>query len=234
MLEISVSENLPFGYELIFSSRRCSVQLTVVQGRVKVRAPTGTPASFLQQLLYQKQDWVLKHLQSSSVNAVPGWLSRTHILVAGQQLDFSWILASKGQMMISGQSVQVQIPHRVSIQRREYYIQQQIQCYFSTLAEAFFQQQVQEQGALMSVAPTKLRIGNWQRKWGYCDSRGGVGFNWRLMQAPEWVARYVVVHELAHLLHMNHSKAFWLVVSRYYPDYPSAQAWLKQHQQQLM
>ncbi len=229
-----MSESLPFSYELIFSPRRRSVQLAVVQGRVKVRAPTGTSADFLQQLLQRKQAWVLKHLQNSTPAAVPDWLSRTQILVAGQHLDFSWALGSKGKVLVTGQNVQVQIPQRVSIQRRQPYIQQQVQYYFTALAKVFFQQQVQLQASLMSVAPTDLRIGNWQRKWGYCDSRGVVGFNWRLMQAPEWVARYVVVHELAHLQHMNHSTAFWQVVSRFYPDYPRAQAWLKQHQQQLM
>lgn len=229
-----MSESLPFNYELIFSPRRRSVQLAVVQGQVKVRAPIGTCTDFLQQLLQRKQDWVLKHLQNSAAMAVPDWLSRTKILVSGQQLDFSWTLASKSKVLVTAQSVQVQIPQRVSIPRRESYIQQQVQSHFSALAEAFFQQQVQWQASLMSVAPTDLRIGNWQRKWGYCDSRGVVGFNWRLMQAPEWVARYVVVHELAHLQHMNHSSAFWQLVRRFYPDYALAQAWLKQHQQQLM
>ncbi|WP_189433016.1 M48 family metallopeptidase [Alishewanella longhuensis] len=228
-----MSETLPFNYELIFSARRRSVQLAIVQGQLKIRAPTGTSAEFLQQLLIQKQDWVLKHLQTSKVTIKPSWVNRTQILISGELLAFSWILATKGQVIVNEQGVQVQVPMRVDIARRDRYIEQQIQHYLTNLAEVFFQKQVQQQAALMAVTPTAVRIGSWRRRWGCCDSRGVVGFNWRLLQAPDWVARYVVIHELSHLRYMNHSAAFWQFVKTYYPEYLAAQRWLKTHQSQL-
>ena len=54
------------------------------------------------------------------------------------------------------------------------------------------------------------------------------------MQVPLWVRRYVVIHELAHLQHMNHSAAFWQLVQQHYPQYREAKAWLKQHQAELL
>lgn len=233
-MAIVVSETLPFNYELIFSPRRRSVQLAVVQGQLKVRAPTGTPTLFVHQLLLQKQAWVLKHLQATRTTLTPGWIDRTQILMGGELFNFSWQLAAKGEVILDERSLQVQVPVRVAVARRERYIAQLLQRYLTDKAKVFFQAQVQQQALLMAVAPTAVRIGNWQRRWGCCDSRGEVGFNWRLLQAPEWVARYVVVHELAHLRYMNHSAAFWQFVKRFFPEYPSAQTWLKQHQQQLL
>ncbi len=73
--------------------------------------------------------------------------------------------------------------------------------------------------ALVGRAPTRLTIRGQRTRWGSCSARGTVSINWRLMQAPAEVADYVVVHELCHLLHPNHSFRFWQEVGRILPDY---------------
>ncbi|WP_423186247.1 M48 family metallopeptidase [Alishewanella sp. d11] len=228
------SRTLPFQYEVIFSPRRRSIQLAVVQGQLKVRAPLGTSEVFLQALLQKKQAWVLKHLQLSCTLAKPDWHERTQILLGGEPRDFSWCLASKAKIEICEQGLLVQVPTRVNADKRAVYIQNLVQRHLMTLAMSFFEQCVEQQSKVMALTPSAVRIGNWQRRWGCCDNRGVVGFNWRLMQAPPWVANYVVIHELAHLRFMNHSAAFWQLVHQFCPDYPAAQQWLKQHQTLLL
>lgn len=233
-MAIIESDTLPFDYDIVFSKKRRSVQFAIVQGRLKVKAPLGISALFLQQLLLKKQAWVLKHLESSLLAEPPVWTSRKEILIGGQFRPFHWVFASKGAVVLQDQDVQVQVPTRVHATRRDRYIQQQIQRYFTELAQPFFAEHVQQQALLMSVAPAAVRIGNWQRRWGYCDSNGILGFNWRLMQAPDWVARYVIIHELAHLRYMNHSAGFWQLVEQFCTDHALAKRWLKQNQQHLM
>ena len=63
--------------------------------------------------------------------------------------------------------------------------------------------------------------------WGSCSSRGNVNLSTRLLFAPEWVQDYVIVHELAHLVEMNHSPRFWKIVADILPDYKEAEKWLK-------
>ncbi len=70
-------------------------------------------------------------------------------------------------------------------------------------------------------------------RWGSCSSRGTLSFNWRLMLAPPAILDYVVVHELCHLEHMNHSKDFWQCVEIILPDYKERRKWLKEHGQEL-
>ncbi|CAM5189323.1 YgjP-like metallopeptidase domain-containing protein [Alishewanella longhuensis] len=137
-MAIVVSETLPFNYELIFSPRRRSVQLAVVQGQLKVRAPTGTPTLFVHQLLLQKQAWVLKHLQATRTTLTPGWIDRTQILMGGELFNFSWQLAAKGEVILDERSLQVQVPVRVAVARRERYIAQLLQRYLTDKAKVFF------------------------------------------------------------------------------------------------
>lgn len=80
----------------------------------------------------------------------------------------------------------------------------------------------------------RITIRNQKTRWGSCSARGTLSFNWRLMLAPPAILDYVVVHELCHLTHMNHSAAFWQKVESVYPDYRTARKWLKEHGQELV
>jgi predicted metal-dependent hydrolase len=71
-------------------------------------------------------------------------------------------------------------------------------------------------------------------RWGSCSSTGRLSYNWRLIAAPPYVLDYVCAHEVAHLVEMNHSEAFWATVERTLPDYRHGKAWLRTHGRALM
>ena len=75
----------------------------------------------------------------------------------------------------------------------------------------------------------KITIRDQKTRWGSCSGTGNLSFNFRLMLAPPRVLDYVVVHELCHLTHMNHSKDFWNMVERILPDYKEQRKWLKEN-----
>ena len=80
---------------------------------------------------------------------------------------------------------------------------------------------------------TSITIRDQKSRWGSCSSRGTLSFNYRLMMAPPRILDYVVVHELCHLTHMNHSKDFWAMVESIIPDYKDCKKWLKEHGDEL-
>lgn len=79
----------------------------------------------------------------------------------------------------------------------------------------------------------RIQIRSQKTRWGSCSSRGTLSFNWRLMLAPPAVLDYVVVHELCHLRHMNHSPQFWQCVEQILPDYKLRREWLRDHGNEL-
>ena len=83
--------------------------------------------------------------------------------------------------------------------------------------------------AQMGVSYGRIAIRHQKTKWGSCSSRGNLNFNCLLMLTPEEVRDYVVVHELCHLRHMNHSPEFWAAAEKVLPDYRNAKRWLKQN-----
>lgn len=79
----------------------------------------------------------------------------------------------------------------------------------------------------MKVRYGRVSIKNQRSRWGSCSVRGNLNFNRRLAFAPPDVVDYVVVHELAHLLEMNHSKRFWGHVAAWCPDHKTHRRWLR-------
>lgn len=78
-------------------------------------------------------------------------------------------------------------------------------------------------------SPGRITVRDTASRWGSCSARGDLSFSWRLVLAPEAVLDYVVAHEVAHLVEMNHSAAFWRLVERLMPGYEHQRAWLKRH-----
>ena len=93
---------------------------------------------------------------------------------------------------------------------------------------------IQEYSQRLNVCPAHITVRNQKTRWGSCSSKGGLNFNCLLALAPEYVRRYVVIHELCHLKEMNHSPAFWRLVASQMPDYQKAKEWLKKEGQKLV
>lgn len=75
----------------------------------------------------------------------------------------------------------------------------------------------------------RITVRDTKSRWGSCSATGALSFSWRLIMAPEAVLDYVVAHEVAHLVEMNHSPRFWRLVQTLTPDYATPRAWLKRN-----
>ena len=88
-------------------------------------------------------------------------------------------------------------------------------------------QRVAYYAPLMGVTPTGIKITSARTRFGSCSGKNSLCFSWRLMLYPPAAVDYVVVHELAHIRHHNHSREFWNFVESVMPDYPARQSLLK-------
>lgn len=87
-------------------------------------------------------------------------------------------------------------------------------------------QKVKEISLLMSINPSKIKFRYMKTRWGTCSTRKVITLNTKLVNTPEWIQNSVIVHELAHIKFMNHSKQFWDLVKLYDPQYKAARKWL--------
>ena len=85
----------------------------------------------------------------------------------------------------------------------------------------------------MGLSYNRVCIKDQRTLWGSCSTQGNLNFNWRVVMAPPDVLDYLVIHELAHLREMNHSRSFWREVSSFCPEYQSHRRWLREHSRSM-
>lgn len=104
-----------------------------------------------------------------------------------------------------------------------------IEHHLRRLAMAELPLRLSELAAEHSLRVARVSIRNQRSRWGSCSSRGQVSLNWRLIQMPQDVTEYVMLHELMHLHQPNHSHRFWRLVANVCPRYKDAIRWIKTH-----
>ncbi len=101
--------------------------------------------------------------------------------------------------------------------------------WYKIQARKTIQQRTKNLSQLAGLNYNTISIADASTRWGSCSTDKNLHFNWRLIMAPPPVIDYVIAHELAHLVEMNHSKAFWEKVRRMFPLYRQYRTWLKRH-----
>ncbi|WP_296836127.1 M48 family metallopeptidase [Butyrivibrio sp.] len=138
-----------------------------------------------------------------------------------------WIVDKHNEMIIKENALKSSMPELTEAERTL------LEKRYKKAASDFFPLRVQHFEKIMGVHHKKIVIRDQKTRWGSCSTSGTLSFNWRLIMAPPEVLDYVVVHELAHFTHMDHSKAFWATVESVMPDYDRHRKWLNEHGQEL-
>ena len=219
-----------FSAEIIRSSKRKNSAIKIQKGKVYIMVPMGLSQVAIESLVMNKTRWITEKLtHQQSLLALPakvfstgeayGYLGSEYVLtiVTGVRPT---IKLDQHQLIVT---VRDQSLDNVAI------IKALLINWYKQQAVVALKLKTQHYAALIGVHPTSITIKTYKARWGSCSVSGAIQFNWKLMMAPESIVDYVVVHELCHLLHHNHSPAFWAAVAHYCPDYRVHSAWLKRH-----
>jgi Predicted metal-dependent hydrolase len=102
-----------------------------------------------------------------------------------------------------------------------------VESHMRMLASRELPKRLLELAARHGFVVRRITIRNQRSRWGSCSRSGAISLNWRLIQTPPFVSDYILLHELAHLKHLNHSAHYWAEVARVCPDWRAAEKWLK-------
>jgi predicted metal-dependent hydrolase len=108
-----------------------------------------------------------------------------------------------------------------------------LRAWYVDRAREAFEARAAHWAAAMKLTYQKIRIADQRTLWGSCTMEGTLSFNWRVVMAPPETLDYLVIHELAHLRELNHSKRFWAIVSAFCPEWKTHRRWLKDHSRRL-
>jgi len=205
-------------YTLKRGGYRRSIGLRIDERGLTVNAPLRASEKWLHSVLQEKADWVLKQLESWQSRKAPPifWAEGASIPFRGETFVLTLTPKLRGEMaQLHGEVLHVP----VGVDADAAHIEKAVMYWYRIEALRVFTECIEHFAPLLKVAPNEIKLSTARTQWGSCTIRGVVRLNWQLVKMPLHLIDYVVVHELAHLVEMNHSSAFWQVVESACPDY---------------
>ena len=206
-------------------------QLHIIGSSLQVRVPAHVGDERVAAFLQRKRPWIRSKV--AEIRRLPPHRSKE--LVSGESFPYLGrhyrLKIQEGHQVgvcLSGGTLRATIRPTEQGEQRETRIQQYLQNWYRSRALKRLQEKTDRYAEQIGVSPTGVSVRNFKSRWGSCDKQGQVVFNWNIIKAPHAIADYVVVHELCHLIHPNHSKEFWQVVSRHDLAYAEHRQWLKE------
>jgi predicted metal-dependent hydrolase len=208
----------PIEYRLI-RARRQSIGMQIDQRGLIVRAPRWVSIRDIELALCERARWVIESLAAwceRSVEALPTeWRAGAPLLYHGRSLTLALFPARRHA--IAADLVNLTVLHPTPGNQAE--IAAFICRWLKEEALALFVPRVLDFARRLKAKPPEVKLSDARAQWGSCNERGEIRLNWRLVQLPLRLADYVVAHEVAHLVELNHSPRFWTLVERLLPGH---------------
>ena len=208
----------------IIRSSRKSIALEIQSnGNLIIRAPLHTSKSFIEKLIIEKQQWIIQkqkitHDRQSEIaprQYIPG--EDFYYLGKKYKLD----IVDKPSVSINfNNGFKVSEEHKGNIKNL-------INLWYKKQAKKIIPQCATQIADSHNLSFSNIKITSAEGRWGSCTGRRGLNFPWRIIMLPPDIIEYIIIHELAHLKEMNHSKNFWLEVEQMLPSYYKSKKWLK-------
>jgi predicted metal-dependent hydrolase len=223
MGHVVLSGNPPIEIKLRRSARarRISLRVSRLDGQVTLSLPKWTGEREALAFAREKEGWIRRNLMGRVELVVPK---------PGITIPFEGRkLAIKSH---SGRAVRLE-GDELLVPGAEEQAAARIRAFFRVSARDRLNAAVDHYSELAGRKVLQITLRDTRSRWGSCTTDGRLMFSWRLIMAPPSVLEYVAAHEVAHLIEMNHSPAYWSVVRKIYPGYEAERRWLRTHGQEL-
>lgn len=217
-------------------------------GTVEVRGPRLMTDAFVRNFVETKADWILQKrrevAEHQSKKRTHTYQSGDRFLYLGEEYVLTLVAAGRKRVELvcseadneltescdeneSGERGKRLILNTTSFEPRN--IEKQLKEWYKKQAMEYISARVSYYAQMIPGEHAGITMENRKGRWGSCSSTRELTFNWRLILAPPEIIDYVVVHELCHLKHMDHSPAYWKAVGNVLADYKERREWLKEN-----
>ncbi|PHS24357.1 MAG: hypothetical protein COA83_08210 [Methylophaga sp.] len=216
-----------FTVTIIKSKRRKTMALKVDAKGVSVHIPPSLPVSTVKQFISQKTNWIQKKLaeQSQQINPEKQFVDGESFLLLGDHSTLR-LYESNEHPTVKKNNGDIELHGRLKGLSKSA-IRAALITWYKHYAGDYLTARTQWLSDITGLYPQSVTVKSYKARWGSCSNKGEINFNWQLIQTPQVIVDYVIIHELCHLSHHNHSKYFWDLVAGFDPQYKAHRQWLK-------
>ena len=215
--------------EIVFSKRRKTISIQIKPDRIKVLSTIWISKNSVKEFILKNEGWIRKKLadQKLRIKPVTNLVNNEKLILCGKNYTLKVNSELIKEPKISSETI---IISNNSKTRKTFgSIESQILKLLKDFSFRILQKKTFEFSQIMNVRYNSVKIKNYKSRWGSCSSKGDISFNWKIIFAQENIIEYLVVHELSHLIHFNHSKLFWNKVEEFQYNYKENRKWLKEN-----
>lgn len=224
--------NRTINYTIKYSKRKTLAIVIDQDGKVMVKAPVGLHEERIIELVTKKASWIMGKIETRQERAIPKktYVNGELFLFQGEEypLDITLDEATVRAHLIFDTRFLITTPIDDPAIYREL-----LEKFYRKATRTLVLERIGYYKKYIQVEPNRVVIKQQKNRWGSCSSLKNLNFNWILAMASHLALDYVVVHEMCHLIHMNHSKAFWQLVEAILPNYRQGKVWLKENTHRL-
>lgn len=219
----------PINYEIIRSSRKTADIVIEPDGRVLVRAPDSIPDERIEDIIEAKRLWIYKNLAEwrdlNATRVLREYRNGEGFLYLGRSYRLLLVADQSEPLLLKGGRFRLR---RDLVDRGEVpAAKKAFRDYFISRGVERISQRVCYFAPKVGVVPGGIAVRELGHRWASCSPTGSLAFHWKCMMAPARVIDYIVVHELCHLHHLDHSDAFWNEVDKVMPNFYERKEWLR-------
>ena len=222
--------------EVLRSKRKTSV-LYIVGDELQIRVPNRVRDRKIVEILETKERWIRNkviQLQNQRITNKREFISGESFSLFGRNLYLKVLEGGKvGTQLIDDYLITTVRASEIGDLRKSR-IKTYLEKWYIHEAYQKLEEKVMRYSKIIRVSPREIKVRNYKTKWGSCDNKGRLTFNFHLIKAPHEIVDYVVIHELCHMIQPNHSKFFWNEVARFDPSFKNHKKWLKLNGADLM
>jgi predicted metal-dependent hydrolase len=218
------------------TNRKKSISLSIREGGIVILAPRRVPDREIFDLIVKKAPWIRSKLAKQATLPQIGerkFVDGDIFLFLGEEYPLRVMDGPKATAELEEGIFVVQARRTHIQERRARSVRAAFLRWYKEEAETLFTDRTGYYADQMGAAPGRILFRDYKSMWGKCTGQGEITYNWKLVMAPPLIVDYVIVHELAHLHHLNHSREFWNCVEKMIPDHKARRNWLKDHGQTL-
>ncbi len=230
--EILIIGDIPI--RLIRSKRR-TLELQVRSTGVVMRIPMRCSSASIMEFAQLRHHWLQQKtqlLEQKLVQAEKQFIDGESFNYLGKAFTLRLRLHDNRKNDFSNNELSLSVPKKVKNQTQ--YVRKKLINWYKENALADVTHTTQIYAQQMELTYNSIKIRDYKARWGSCSAKGELSFNWRIIMAPRPAFDYVIVHELAHLQHFNHSPHFWQLVKHSMPDYLRQKQWFRDNRHELM
>jgi predicted metal-dependent hydrolase len=231
--------NKTIGYEVQRSARRSTVSIAIdPKASVLVTAPPSASIARLDTIVHAKASWIVQRLKRQSdlppASAQHEFVSGETFLYLGRQHRLRLDLDDEPRpLRLELGWLRVPIPRHLGHEHRGGFVRAALIDWYTKRAAPRLSRCIEAWAGRLELNEPPMLLAEPSRRWGSASSAGVIRINWRIIQAPLSLVDYVLVHELTHLRHPNHTKEFWAALGRVMPDYEERKTRLRRLGPQL-